>query len=128
MCVSVCHSAWSFCGGHKTINGTQFSLFLPCGSWGLNSSCQAWWQALLSTEPSHWLFLSSGRSRSQVYEGGRISDSRICSEAMKSYVSWYLVYRRLCPRICHHYSSQRNCDQWRVYYSLTSPRVRKGVL
>lgn len=29
------------------------SFFFPCGSEGSNSGCQAWWQALLPTEPPH---------------------------------------------------------------------------
>lgn len=31
-----------------------YSLFLPRGTWGLNSGCQAWEQVSSLVEPSHW--------------------------------------------------------------------------
>lgn len=51
VCVCVCVT-WCTCGGQRTTYKNQFSP-PPCGSQELNSSCRAWWQAPLSTEPSH---------------------------------------------------------------------------
>lgn len=45
------------CGPRFEIRG-QFAgvgtLFPPCGTQGLNSGCQVWWQALLPAEPPRW--------------------------------------------------------------------------
>lgn len=52
---------WETCAHlstHMEIRGQLVEvgfLFLPHGSWGLNSALQIWWQALLPAEPSHWL-------------------------------------------------------------------------
>lgn len=48
MCEYAC---WlhAFCRAYVEIKGQRLRIgyFLPCGSHGLNSGCQAWWQAPL---------------------------------------------------------------------------------
>jgi hypothetical protein len=41
----------------------------PCGSWALNSGCQAWQQVPLPSEPSHWPIFFSFKTVSKEKYG-----------------------------------------------------------
>lgn len=56
VCVCVCPRARACTMAHthrgqKTVPGI-ISISVPCGSWGLNPGCWAWWQTLLPAETS----------------------------------------------------------------------------
>lgn len=51
----MCHVMCVGAGGQLEEAGSLISLHGVCGTWRLNSGCQAWWQVPLPAEPSHWL-------------------------------------------------------------------------